>query len=73
MEKSHPFSQRLNRILEIKTENDQSLLHALSALSEFYPKNTPITRRNLRSTLESRGADYCRDYLRIMSEIQKVS
>lgn len=50
------LSRKLKKVLETKTDNPD-LLASLGTLSSFYTDNTPRTRRNLKSTIETRSLD----------------
>ncbi|XP_071798111.1 conserved oligomeric Golgi complex subunit 6-like isoform X2 [Asterias amurensis] len=52
---ANPLSRKLNKILEIRLDNDKDILEALKALSEFFGENTLRSRRNLRGEIERRS------------------
>ncbi len=57
--------------LELQTESPE-LLTALSSLSTFYTENTPVARRQLRSTLEQRSLQVNQEYLTAAEGVLQV-
>lgn len=65
------LSRKLKKVLETRTDTPD-LLASLNTLSSFYTDNSPVARRNLRSTIEIRALDINRDFLLASSTAQQV-
>ncbi|XP_068689707.1 conserved oligomeric Golgi complex subunit 6-like isoform X1 [Montipora capricornis] len=52
---NNPLSRKLNKILEIRLDNDKEMVEALKALSTFFVDNSLRSRRNLRGDIEKRS------------------
>lgn len=52
---NNPLSRKLNKILEIRLDNDKEMVEALKALSTFFADNSLRSRRNLRGDIEKRS------------------
>ncbi|CAB3977772.1 conserved oligomeric Golgi complex subunit 6-like, partial [Paramuricea clavata] len=55
IQQSNPLSRKLNKILEMRLDNDKDLVDALKALSTFFTENNLRERRNLRGDIEKRS------------------
>ncbi|XP_049376401.1 conserved oligomeric Golgi complex subunit 6 [Solanum stenotomum] len=64
------LSRKLKKVLETRTDTPD-LLASLNTLSEFYTKNTPHSRRNLRSTIEKRSLSINEEFLLSSTAAQK--
>ncbi|KAK1371745.1 Conserved oligomeric Golgi complex subunit 6 [Heracleum sosnowskyi] len=65
------LSRKLKKVLETRTDTPD-LLASLNTLSSFYTDNSPVARRNLRSTIENRALDINRDFLLASSTAQQA-
>lgn len=65
------LSRKLKKVLETRTDTPD-LLASLNTLSSFYTDNSPVARRNLRSTIENRALDINRDFLFASSTAQQA-
>lgn len=65
------LSRKLKKVLETRTDNPD-LLASLGTLSSFYTDNTPRTRRNLKSTIETRSLDLNHLFLAASLPAQEV-
>ncbi|XP_046853571.1 conserved oligomeric Golgi complex subunit 6-like [Xenia sp. Carnegie-2017] len=52
---NNPLSRKLNKILDMRFDNDKDLVEALKALSTFFTDNNLRERRNLRGDIEKRS------------------
>lgn len=56
------LSRKLKKVLETRTDSPD-LLASLNTVSTFYTENTPMARRNLRSTIEKRALSVNQEFL----------
>ncbi|XP_064457671.1 conserved oligomeric Golgi complex subunit 6-like [Ornithodoros turicata] len=74
MEKLHqdnPLTRKLNKLLEVRLENDETTLDALSSLSEFFLENNIRTRRNLRGDIEKRSLAINEEFLQSFRDVKE--
>ncbi len=70
---ANPLSRKLNKILEIRLDNDKDILEALKALSEFFGENTLRSRRNLRGEIERRSLGISEEFAQAFEIVKEVS
>lgn len=69
---STSLSRRVNKLLELRPENDKGTLEALKELSTFFTENTLNGRRNLRSKIEQRSLIINEDFLAAFEEVKNT-
>lgn len=67
----NPLTRKLNKLLEIRLENDRTTLEALSSLSEFFVENNIRTRRNLRGDIEKRSLAINEEFLQSFRDVKE--
>ncbi|XP_022097999.1 conserved oligomeric Golgi complex subunit 6-like [Acanthaster planci] len=68
---ANPLSRKLNKILDIRLENDKDILEALKVLSAFFGKNTLRSRRNLRGDIERRSLAISEDFAQAFKKMKE--
>lgn len=56
-------SRRIHKFLNMRLENDKETLDAIRELSNSFPENTAVNRRNLKSNVEKRTLDLNEEFL----------
>ncbi|XP_051162714.1 conserved oligomeric Golgi complex subunit 6 [Leptopilina boulardi] len=69
---STPLTRRVNKLLDLRPENDKGTLEALKELSTFFTENTLNGRRNLRSKIERRSLTINEDFLSAFKEVKNT-
>ncbi|XP_040986918.1 conserved oligomeric Golgi complex subunit 6 [Juglans microcarpa x Juglans regia] len=65
------LSRKLKKVLECRTDSPD-LVSSLSTLSMFYTENTPRSRRNLKSAIETRALQINLEFLRASEAAQQA-
>ncbi|CAN7942509.1 unnamed protein product [Ixodes pacificus] len=67
---NNPLTRKLNKLLEVRLDNDRETLEALKSLSEFFTENNIRTRRNLRGDLEKRSLAINEQFLQSFGDVK---
>ncbi|CAN7992786.1 unnamed protein product [Ixodes hexagonus] len=67
---NNPLTRKLNKLLEVRLDNDRETLEALRSLSEFFTENNIRTRRNLRGDLEKRSLAINEQFLQSFGDVK---
>ncbi|XP_038050783.1 conserved oligomeric Golgi complex subunit 6-like isoform X2 [Patiria miniata] len=70
VQSANPLSRKLNKILDIRLENDKDILEALKVLSAFFSQNTLRSRRNLRGDIERRSLAISEDFAEAFEKVK---
>eukprot|EP00123_Amoebidium_parasiticum_P015477 comp22991_c4_seq1/m.36606 comp22991_c4_seq1/g.36606 ORF comp22991_c4_seq1/g.36606 comp22991_c4_seq1/m.36606 type:complete len:801 (-) comp22991_c4_seq1:43-2445(-) len=71
LQTNNPLSRKLNKILNLRLDQDKEVVEALKALSKFYTDNTLKARRNLRSDIERRSLEVNYEFLEAFEMVKK--
>ncbi|XP_011494855.1 PREDICTED: conserved oligomeric Golgi complex subunit 6 [Ceratosolen solmsi marchali] len=66
------ISNRINKFLELGSENEKDTIEALRELSTFYKENTTNDRHNLRSKIEKRNLSINEEILTAFKDVKSI-
>lgn len=65
-------SKKIQKVLNMRLENDKETLDALKELSSFFPDNSAVNRRNLKSAIEKRNLDIHEEFLKSLRSVHQT-